>query len=82
MRCIPNANCTVSQAKELLPAWTEFLLVRCVNLAKVQFGSTAWFNDEIVANVISRLQRKRKNKDLNLILIREFKIMRIQIVPL
>jgi hypothetical protein len=33
---------------------TEFLLTRCVNLKTVQFGSTAWFNDEIVTNVISR----------------------------
>jgi hypothetical protein len=26
-----------------------------VNLKTVQFGSTAWFNDEIVTNVLSRL---------------------------
>ena len=32
----------------------EFLLVNADQLTRVQFGSTAWFNDATVANVLSK----------------------------
>jgi len=39
---------------ESAPNVIEFLLVHAGNLKSVQFGSTAWFNDQIVSNVLSR----------------------------
>ncbi len=34
---------------ETAPNVIEFLLTRARNLRRVQFGSTAWFNDELVS---------------------------------
>jgi len=39
---------------ESAPNVIEFLLANSKNLKSVQFGSTAWFNDEIVAKVLKR----------------------------
>jgi hypothetical protein len=39
---------------ESAPNVIEFLLVTAENLTSVQFGSTAWFNDQIVRNVLAR----------------------------
>lgn len=39
---------------ESAPHVIEFLLVAAELLASVQFGSTAWFNDQIVSNVLAR----------------------------
>ena len=39
---------------ECAPNVIEFLLVQAKNLQRVQFGSTAWFNDQIVSSVLSR----------------------------
>jgi len=44
---------------ESAPNVIEFLLIHAVNLKSVQFGSTAWFNDEIVRNVLSRNALKK-----------------------
>merc|ERR1712227_516219 len=38
---------------ESAPNVIEFLLVTAENLKSVQFGSTAWFNDQIVSNVLA-----------------------------
>ena len=39
---------------ECAPNVIEFLLVQAKNLRNVQFGSTAWFNDQIVSSVLAR----------------------------
>ena len=39
---------------ETAPNVIEFLLVSADKLKRIQFGSTAWFNDATVANVIER----------------------------
>ena len=39
---------------ECAPNVIEFLLIQAKNLEKVQFGSTAWFNDTIVSSVLSK----------------------------
>ena len=39
---------------ESAPNIIEFLLVHAKNLKSVQFGSTAWFNDDTVAKVLSK----------------------------
>jgi len=39
---------------ESAPNVIEFLLVTAENLKSVQFGSTAWFNDQIVSNVLAK----------------------------
>jgi len=39
---------------ESAPNVIEFLLVNADRLARVQFGSTAWFNDATVANVLAK----------------------------
>ena len=39
---------------ESAPNVIEFLLVNAICLKRVQFGSTAWFNDATVANVIAK----------------------------
>ena len=42
-------------SQECAPNVIEFLLVNADNLTRVQFGSTAWFNDATVANVLSKV---------------------------
>lgn len=44
---------------ESAPNVIEFLLTHAENLKSVQFGSTAWFNDQIVTNVLSRNALKK-----------------------
>ncbi|XP_023336236.1 uncharacterized protein LOC111707368 [Eurytemora carolleeae] len=44
---------------ESAPNVIEFLLIHALNLQYVQFGSTAWFNDAIVGNVLSRNALKK-----------------------
>jgi ribonuclease P/MRP protein subunit RPP40 len=39
---------------ESAPNIIEFLLVNACNLKSVQFGSTAWFNDDTVAKVLTK----------------------------
>ena len=39
---------------ESAPNIIEFLLVHARNLQSVQFGSTAWFNDDTVAKVLTK----------------------------
>ena len=42
---------------ECAPNVIEFLLVHAKFLQNVQFGSTAWFNDQIVSSVLARYFR-------------------------
>jgi len=44
---------------ESAPNVTEFLLINALNLKYIQFGSTAWFNDEIVRKVLKRNALKK-----------------------
>ena len=44
---------------ESAPNVIEFLLVNADQLKRVQFGSTAWFNDATVANVLSKVREHR-----------------------
>lgn len=49
-QCLESLVCVSESAPNVI----EFLLIHAVNLKFVQFGSTAWFNDQIVQNVLSR----------------------------
>ncbi len=45
---------TLVCVSECAPNVIEFLLIHAKNLKNVQFGSTAWFNDQIVSSVLAR----------------------------
>jgi len=45
---------TLICVSESAPNVIEFLLTHALNLKMVQFGSSAWFNDDIVTNVLAR----------------------------
>jgi len=50
---------TLVCVSESAPNVIEFLLINAPNLKMVQFGSSAWFNDAIVANVLARNALKK-----------------------
>ena len=45
---------TLVCVSECAPNVIEFLLIQAKHLKNVQFGSTAWFNDQIVSSVLAR----------------------------
>ena len=45
---------TILLFSESAPNIIEFLLVHAKRLKSVQFGSTAWFNDDTVAKVLAK----------------------------
>eukprot|EP00088_Acartia_fossae_P007358 TRINITY_DN13457_c0_g2_i2.p1 TRINITY_DN13457_c0_g2~~TRINITY_DN13457_c0_g2_i2.p1 ORF type:complete len:505 (+),score=59.58 TRINITY_DN13457_c0_g2_i2:37-1515(+) len=50
---------TLVCVSESAPNVIQFLLINALNLKMVQFGSSAWFNDEIVSNVLARNALKK-----------------------